>query len=174
MLSSILNARVTKKKKKKSTAPGPGCGIRPLVSVELLPSSQSRLKTSPFQLISSQQSAAHHSSNMDGGGGVTSWRFNAAQIGNRCEEMERLFFARAALVVPPLGLNKLHYPGCQSGGNIIHSGLSSQAHSNTPSSSICSCSSFQIRILNHPSIYFFFLTTFSPQQIKCTRGRSSC
>lgn len=55
-----------------------------------------------------------------------------SQIQRPGKEAARLL----SLVAPPLVLNKLHYPGCQNGRTIIHPGLSSQVHSNTPSFSL--------------------------------------
>lgn len=102
---------------------------------------------------------------------LSSWA-RASQAGSKLDQggvIQQPIVARAALVVPPLILNKLHYPGCQNGRNIIHPGLSSQAHSNTPAFSLyllilpnkkIELAYFQLLLL------FYFSTTFSPTQIK--------
>lgn len=102
---------------------------------------------------------------------AASWA-RASRAGSKLDQggvIQQPIVARAALVVPPLILNKLHYPGCQNGRNIIHPGLSSQAHSNTPAFSLyllilpnkkIELAYFQLLLL------FYFSTTFSPTQIK--------
>lgn len=83
----------------------------------------------------------------------------------------------AALVAPPLVLNKLHYPGCQSGRNIIHPGLSSQAHSNTPSFSLYLLI-FPNKNIESTSFHpFFFFNNFFPYTNKAwsmQKRRSPC
>lgn len=95
----------------------------------------------------------------------------ASRAGSKLDQggvIQQPIVAGAALVVPPLILNKLHYPGCRNGRNIIHPGLSSQAHSNTPASSLylLILPNKKIEFAYFQLLLFYFSTTFSPTQIK--------
>lgn len=150
---------------KKAPAPAPQCGFRPLVSratpFQPITCTPSRLKMSP-SCWSAASKVLHRLCPL-----AQSWTGEEQHPGDSTKPKSATgrrngasFVVRAALVVPPLVLNKLHYPGCQSGRNIIHSGLSSQAHSNTPLLQYLYLLTFPNKNIESTSFYLFFFNNF--------------